>query len=423
MFDGDLPTARLSDIVGALGRLATQVDDAERIDQIRLLEEIKAAAAAAQVLVTTAFSASQRQRARASVPEDRADRSIAHQVALARRISPSRAAREVAWAGVLVEELPNTFAALRAGLTSEWRAMLMARETAWLSGNDRREVDNQLAPHLEGLSDRGVEREARRIAYRLDPAGGLARMESASKGRRVTLSPAPDTMARLTALLPIATGVAAYAALVKAADRGRAAGDSRTRGQLMADTLVERVTGAATAEALPVEIELVMTDTTLVGGSDEPAELAGGHPIPAPAARALVLGEPGNDEKISPRWLRRLFAGPGGGELVAMESRRRCFTPGQRQFVQLRDRTCRTPWCGAPIRQIDHVVAVDDGGATSVANAAGLCESCNYAKQAPGWSARPSPSGSSGFLITTPTGHQYQSRSPDPPGAGTPPAA
>jgi hypothetical protein len=99
-----------------------------------------------------------------------------------------------------------------------------------------------------------------------------------------------------------------------------------------------------------------------------------------------------------------------------MDARRRCFTPAQRRFVRLRDRTCRTPWCDAPIRHTDHVTAHDAGGATDIRNAAGLCEACNHAKQAPGWSARPSPGDPTEILITTPTRHQYASRPPDPPG-------
>jgi hypothetical protein len=106
-----------------------------------------------------------------------------------------------------------------------------------------------------------------------------------------------------------------------------------------------------------------------------------------------------------------------------MDSHRRCFTPSQRRFVRLRDQTCRTPWCDAPIRHTDHVVAHVDGGPTAVRNAAGLCEGCNHAKEAPGWSAEPSPTDPSEILITAPTGHQYVSRPPDPPGAAPPGAA
>ena len=72
-------------------------------------------------------------------------------------------------------------------------------------------------------------------------------------------------MACLSGLLPAPQGVAVYAALTRHADTLRGTGDARSRGQIMADTLVERVTGQTTATAVPVEIHLVMTDTTLLG--------------------------------------------------------------------------------------------------------------------------------------------------------------
>ena len=50
-------------------------------------------------------------------------------------------------------------------------------------------------------------------------------------------------MARLTALLPVADGVAVYAALTRSADTVKSSGDDRSKGAIMADQLVERVTG------------------------------------------------------------------------------------------------------------------------------------------------------------------------------------
>ena len=67
------------------------------------------------------------------VAADRVGRGVASQVALALRISPNRAARYVGWATILTTELPHTFGALRAGRIGEWRAVLVARETIWLS--------------------------------------------------------------------------------------------------------------------------------------------------------------------------------------------------------------------------------------------------------------------------------------------------
>jgi hypothetical protein len=105
--------------------------------------------------------------------------------------------------------------------------------------------------------------------------------------------------------------------------------------------------------------------------------------------------------------LRRLFRRPSSGELITMETRRRCFTGGQRRFIQLRDQTCRTPWCDAPIRHIDHVQPAGAGGPTSVDNGQGLCVACNHAKQAPGWQSTRAPNRE--VEVETPTGHHYRS--------------
>ncbi len=401
-------------LVASLAAPPAAGDDGVRIDRIRVLEELKSAAAAAQARETAAFAASQRlEQAAAGVPGERVGRGIAAQVGLARRVSPFHATRYVGWASILTRELPGTFAALQAGQISEWRAMIVARETAWLSRPHRAAVDRDLAPRLEALGDRRVEAEAKKAAYRLDPHGFVERIRAAANDRRVTLRPAPDTMARLTALLPVAQGVAAYAALTRAADTATAAGDGRGRGQVMADTLVERLTGQAVAADVPVEINLVITAESLLDGGGEPAHLDGYGPIPAPAARDLIHAPAGS----TPRWIRRLFTRPGTGELLAMETRRRAFTAGQRRFLRLRDQQCRTPWCDAPIRHTDHVTPVAHGGKTSIDNGQGYCQACNHAKQAPHWITHPN---GPEIVTVTPTGHRYHSRPPDPPGTTTP---
>jgi hypothetical protein len=315
----------------------------------------------------------------------------------------------------LTAELPETFAALRAGVVSEARAMIVARETIWLSREDRTAVDAEIAPRLHDLGDKRLEATVKKIAYRLDPRGYTERASAAAADRHVSLRPAPDTMARLGSLMPVQQGVACYAALNRAADTAIASGDTRNRGQIMTDTLVERVLQQQSADAVPVEVNLVMTDTSLfapdAAGGNEPA-LLDGEPIPAPIARALVL-DAADD---TPVWLRRLYTTPNGRQLAAMESTRRDFTPAQRRFIRLRDQRCRTPWCDAPIRHADHVRTVLDDGATHVDNGQGYCQACNHAKQAPGWRTEVvSRAGPHEIEITTPTAHRDRSRAPDIP--------
>ena len=93
-----------------------------------------------------------------------------------------------------------------------------------------------------------------------------------------------------------------------------------------------------------------------------------------------------------------------------MESRARDFPPLLRRFLILRDEVCRTPWCDAPIRHADHVVAHADGGPTNSINGQGLCEACNYVKETPGWTSRAGPDGA--VTTTTPTRHAYCSSEP-----------
>jgi hypothetical protein len=183
----------LPGLIAALRQIGPDPDDAIRVDQIRQLEELKSAAAAVQARVTAAFVASQRKANRAAgVKPEQAERGIAHQVGLAKRTSPFQARRYVGWANILTTELPHTFARLQAGETTEWRAMIVARETGWLSREDRTVVDRELAPRLEALGDRKTENEAKAIAYRLDPHGYVGRLGKAESDRRVTLRPAPD---------------------------------------------------------------------------------------------------------------------------------------------------------------------------------------------------------------------------------------
>ena len=400
----------------ALGDLGVDVSDVERIEQIAALEELKSATAAAQARLAVAFDRSQRQAQRdAGVPERKVGLGIAAQVALARRDSPFRGARHLGLAHALVEEMPHTLAALETGQISEWRATLLVRETACVSRHDRGLVDAELGTRpggLGALGDQSAAAEARRIAYRLDPHAVTDRARRAVSDRRVTIRPAPDTMTLVTGLLPAAQGVAVHVALAKHADSLRARGDQRSRGQIMADTFVERVTGQTTADEVPLEVNVVMTQGTLLGDEQTPAQLEGYGPLPAPLVRDWVR------ETDAQVWLRRLFAAPVNGQLVGMDSAHRRFTGQLRRFVVLRDQRCRTPWCDAPIRHVDHVRPVAVDGATTGANGQGLCEACNHAKEAAGWRARVTSSGA--VETMTPTGRRYRSHPPPPPGRVAP---
>jgi len=438
-----LSTAALGGLVGRLGRLDTEVDDAERITQLELLERPKGAAAAAQARVSVALDRSQRaDQAAQGLPSGKRGRGVAEQIALARHDSTSKGSRHLGLARVLVNEMPHTLAALTAGRISEWRATIMAGETATLTLEDRQEVDARLADELPRLGDRQLAARAKALGYQLDAKSMLRRIRGAVSDRRVSIRPAPDTMALVTGFLPVAQGVAVHAALVAAAAAARAQGDQRSKGQIMADTFVERLTGQRTADAVPLEVQLVMTDRTLLAGDSTPAQIPGYGPAPAAYGRDLVArrwGQQPDDAEVAASeagtavadlarvWLRRLYTAPADGTLVAMDSRRRAFDGLLRRFLVTRDQVCRTPWCDAPVRHTDHIVPAARGGTSTADNGQGLCERCNYAKELPGWHAEVAraPQPASGrharhrVVTTTPTGHTYDSLAP--PVLGLPP--
>ncbi|MFC7405382.1 HNH endonuclease [Georgenia alba] len=433
------------------------------------LEALKGAICAVQADAALGLEAARREEERiAGVPARRRGRGVAAEVALARRESPHRGRQLLGLARELVTQLPHTAARLRDGTLSEYKAGLLVRETAALGPAHRGQVDAAVcaeAGKLAGVGTRELVARARRAAIERDPRSMVERAERAVAERRVSLRPAPAPegagMCYLTALLPLAQGVGAYATLTRDAQRLRGGGDPRTKAQLMADLLTTRLTATsdpttndtnATTEAgvppgagpgpvvpgppaVPVAVSVMLSDAALLGGVDEEAavlsaEGVAGQVIPARVARALV-GQSLREGVGA--WIRRLYATPGG-ELVAMTSRQRFFPAGLAEFLTLRDQgTCRMPYCDAPIRHADHVIPAAEDGQTTATGGQGLCEACNHTKQAPGWRQTPSAKewndtnatddtddtvggggGRHTVTTTTPTGHRYTSTAPPP---------
>jgi hypothetical protein len=387
------------------------------VERIAELERVKSAAAAEQARAAVALEELRRaDEAAAGVPRARQGRGVASEVALARRDSPARGGRHLGLAKALVYEMPHTLAALECGALSEWRATLIVKQSACLDVEDRRRLDVEMCADvatLEGKGDARIEADAKAIAYRLDAQAVVDRAAKAEAERTVTIRPAPDTMAYVTVLLPVAKGVGAYAALKRAADTTF---DDRSRGQVMADVFFERVTGQPAEVADAVAVNLVITDETLLGGDNSAAVVTGYGPIPAAVARGLV--HRAVTDKRARCTLRRLYRHPTTGQLVAMESRSRCFPRGLARFIGLRDQTCRTPYCDAPIRHCDHARPHHRDGPTTAENGLGECEHCNYVKESPGWrvTAGSDDNGVHTAEFVTPTGHHYRSTAPPAPG-------
>ncbi len=212
-------------------------------------------------------------------------------------------------------------------------------------------------------------------------------------------------------------------------------------------------------------------------GDDVPRQSAGAAKVvgagwlPTGFARELVRRTAAAGSDVT---FRRVVTGEDGRTVVGLEARRhrwvgtppnsirepipilaptwslhRLFRGVLRRLVVVRDQSCRTPFCAAAIRAVDHVTPARRDGPTCAHNASGTCDRCNFTKEVPGWKvvvlsppprdppprAAPDPSdppwqqlmdslladvgevetrpdGAHRTVVITPTGHRYESAAP-----------
>lgn len=401
------------------------LSDPDRIALVAALGRLKAAAAAAQVRLTAAFAAGHGIPTDAFIEHAEQRRVVGAEAGLARRESPSKGDQWVRHALVLANDLPRTLAALERATITEDVARCVAEEAGVLDRRRRRELDERLAEALHHLSVRSARQTCQRITAEIDADAMARRMRRAKARRRVTMRPIGDGMAYLSILGTATDVLGAYQCLRQDA-QALLAGGTRTEGLgvLTSALALARLSGRDIDQAQPVTVNIVMTDRSLLGwgeqsrSTEEPALVGLGGAMPADVARELLA-----DPEVE-AFFRRLITSPNGRDLVAMGSVSRIFPAGLRSMITLRDQHCRTPFCDAPIRTLDHINPHRDHGPTSYRNGQGYCLRCNLTKESEAYACwvRGSPDeghphrDDSGLphevLIRTPSGQEAASLAP-----------
>lgn len=327
--------------------------------------------------------------------------SVIGELAMARNVSPAAAGTQYGFACGL-SRLPRVAAVFESGDISETTARAVVREAVGLDRDQAEKFDHRICERLPGMTSRKAGDLARAISISIDSEAARERSVRNRSNSFVSLMPDTDGVAILQVRGPAEQMVAAYRSLDNHAKALRAAGDARTKGQIMTSTLVERVTGLSTASGAPVEIGLVMSLEALMHTDESAALLDGFGPIPPEIANSLI----GDAERT---FIRRLFTDPVDGHLVDRDARRRRFDGPLARFICGRDQRCRQPGCDSPIRQHDHIRPFSDGGITVAANGQGLCGRSHTIKHLPGWHVHAE---GGHVLWRTPTGHTYRSRPP-----------
>jgi hypothetical protein len=411
---------------------------------------------------------------------------VADEVAAALRVSRRTARARLDLAVDLMTVAPATLQALRTGALDLPRAQRVVEAVAPVHAQDpalAAVVEAEVLTRAGDQTPAQVAASARRVVLRHARAVAQQASEQAHQQRRVGVQPADDPAGRDAGQASLwisgrADRVeAAFANLTRTARAhlDTHPDDTRTLDQVRADLALTALladlrtgrlrtphpddpahdpgTGPSEGRALggdvvtpdgpaadptrvpdpPVTVHLVLPLSTLTGGN-EPAELLGHGPIPAPLARDLLLrteaghgtgppdhpGNPGRHQHLEhpvtvllredvtfTRWL----TDPTG---IVTTTGTRTYRPpaGLARTIRARDLTCRFPGCRTPATRcdLDHTTPWPTGD-TSPQNLTALCRGHHDGKTKNRWNVTLDPTTAT-LTWTAPTGHTYTTHPP-----------
>lgn len=415
--------------------------------------------AARQVTESTARSTSRRVTGWA--PQVVARRELVTSIACALHLPERTAENLIETSRALCSKLLATRAALESGAISFRHAETIVEHSSSIPDEKLSRFAEEVLDIAPTLTNRQLDRRAGRIRERLHPESILHRHMAARDRRCVDLINGRDGMASLTAFLPAATATAAYNRITELALEVEGDGIGSTLSQLRADVfadlLVDGVTfelpstratlhttgasagitntsltrvavsptgiafstatAAATDQNRPghsvrsiarsigrgvrATVHITVPVLTLLGASEEPAELEGYGPIDPATARELAATAPS---------FTRILTHPETGAIMSVGRGSYAVPKDLRRWLVIRDETCRFPGCSRSARrsEVDHTIDWALGGVTDHRNLAHLCTAHHHLRHHTAWSYRQDDRGN--LEWTSPTGHRYATR-------------
>ncbi len=346
------------------------------------------------------------------------------EVSAAMNMSPMAAKHLVGQAETLDTRLPKVAALLADGKT-DWRTVqVIIARTELVADSLIDQLDTSLAERIAAWQCWSRKRIVNAVdaAVRvIDPGAAKERRVHADDGRHITVTPLPDGTAQVRGRLP-ATAAAAFDKTLSDMATSVCAKDSRTIAQRRADAVdalrerrdltcncgqpdcPSRVTDAEPAAGgVQTVINVIATEATLAGDSEQPGYLEGYGVIDAEHGRDLAdtaTIRPVECPAVSPQEALRYQPS------AALE-----------RWIRCRDLTCRFPGCDrkAWICDVDHTTPFNHanpgaGGLTVPRNLACYCREHHRLKTfhggPGGWRDEQLPDGT--IVWTSPTGQQYR---------------
>ncbi|KAB2812395.1 HNH endonuclease [Pimelobacter simplex] len=305
---------------------------------------------------------------------------------------------ECAW------RLPQVYASVVAGRLAPWRAERIAEATRPLCPEAAAFVGRQLF-NATGVGWAQLERLIAEAVIRFDPERYEAERAAAADHRYVEVG-APDAngLVRLDGLLDAADGADLDDAISRRATLlGRLGNEasldvrrSKALGDLARNDLTLDLEGTPGRKAV---LNVHITDTTLLGTGTgaNPVGRWDQTPISAEQIREW-LAQPGMSVTVRP-----VIDVAGHVPVTAYEIPER-----HRQAVELRDHTCRFPYCTRPATRcdLDHATAHGRGGPTCPCNLVPLCRRHHRAKTHSQWRYQVTKIGT--YVWRSPSGFHFE---------------
>jgi hypothetical protein len=345
------------------------------------------------------------------------------EVSAAMNLSPMSAQHLVGQAEALDNRLPKVAALLAAG-TTDWRAVALIIARTELVSDDAlmAQLDASLAERIgswQCWSRRRIINAVDAAVRAIDPEAVKERRARANNDRHMTVTPLPDGTAQVRGSLPATAGAAFDQRLAQLAN-AVCAKDSRTITQRRADALTALCEYRALAcdcgqpdcparpndaqpPAVSTVLNVIATEATVNGDSDQPGYLEGYGVIDAEQVRELT-----ETATIRP------VECPTPTEEEALR-----YQPSAalERWIRCRDLTCRFPGCDrkAAICDLDHTTPFNhadpkSGGWTVFWDLACYCREQHRLKTfhggPGGWRDEQLPDGT--IVWTSPTGRIYK---------------
>ncbi|RZU65176.1 uncharacterized protein DUF222 [Microterricola gilva] len=382
------------------------------------------------------------------IEEEFALRSITAELALVLRVHERTMTGLIYEAKQLVTVFTKSLAALASGTVGQRHVREILAQAVTLPPELHARFETEALAQAAIQTPTAFRRTAARIRERLHPDSLTVRAAKGRAERRLWFEPDADGMAWLHLHLEAEKAIAiterishladqAQAEALDSADLPETAGalTSGTHAQLEADIAAELLLsppappadGATNADDAPrsrmpglafsrpevfVAVpKLTVPYATLIGQSDDPAELHGYGPIDADTARRLAADAP---------TLHRILVDPVDGTPLQLDPRKYPLTKALRRWILYRDQICRFPGCTrkAERAEIDHTQPFGYDGLSEEDNLAVLCKKHHRLKHNSRWRVR--QLGLGGLRWVSPAGRIYETH-PAPPSSRRPP--